>query len=88
MSLAQDREETFDAEYYAEIIEALHHIFDGIGEIRQVNTNLGALDGADYEVLKSLDTGAVNIFRKHIMKVVIGEPHPKGPKRLFKVESS
>ncbi len=46
---------------------------------------MGALDGADYEVLKSLDTGTVNIFQeKHIMKVVMGEPIQKAQKRLFK----
>lgn len=77
------QEETFDAEYYAEIIEALHHIFDGIGEIRQVNTNLGALDGADYEVLKSLDTGTVNIFQETYHESCYRRAHPKGPKSDF-----
>lgn len=77
------QEETFDAEYYAEIIEALHHIFDGIGEIRQVNTNLGALDGADYEVLKNLDTGTVNIFQETYHESCYRRAHPKGPKSDF-----
>lgn len=81
--ISAGQEETFDGEYYAEIIGALHNIFDGVGEIRQINTNLGALDSVDYEVLKSLDTGTVNIFQETYHENCYKIAHPKGPKSNF-----
>lgn len=75
--------EEFDANYYVEAITSLHGIFDGTGEIRRTNLNLGALDKKDYEAFKNVDIGTVNIFQETYNEKCYKDAHPKGPKSDF-----
>lgn len=72
-----------DMPWYAEAVEALYRIFDGTGEIRRVNLDLGALDGDDYAVFKNTGAGTVNIYQETYHKPSYEIAHPAGPKSDF-----
>lgn len=69
-----------DIEYFAEAIGALYRLFDGTGEIRRINLNLGVLDSSQYEMFKGTDAGTVNIYQETYDQKRYMEAHPAGPK--------
>lgn len=72
-----------DVEYYAEAVHALRGLFDGSGEIRRVNINLGVLGGEEYALLRESDVGTVNIYQETYHKSSYENAHPAGPKSDF-----
>lgn len=72
-----------DVEYFAEAINALHSLFDGHGEIRRVNVNMGALNHNEYSLLKQAQTGTVHIYQETYSRKDYEAAHPDGPKSDF-----
>lgn len=67
-------------EYYAEAVNALYRLFDGMGEIRRVNLDIGALDPAEYAILKDTDAGTVHIYQETYHEKSYKDAHAGGPK--------
>lgn len=72
-----------DVEYCGEAISALMRLFDGGGEIRRVNIDLGVLDPAEYAILKQTDAGTVHIYQETYHEKSYKQAHPAGPKSDF-----
>ena len=72
-----------DVEYWAEATEALLRLFDGMGEIRRVNFDLGVLTPDEYAVLKRTEAGTVNIYQETYHEKSYHNAHPGGPKSDF-----
>ncbi len=70
-------------EYYAEAVEALYRLYDGLGEIRRVNLDLGALTPDEYAILKDTGAGTVNIYQETYHEKSYKAVHVKGPKSDF-----
>ncbi len=69
-----------DVEYYAEVIDALYGLFEGNGELRRVNLDIGALTPEEYAVLKRTDAGTVNIYQETYHQPSYALAHVGGPK--------
>ena len=52
-----------DVEYLAEAISIMYTVFDGHGEVRRVNVNVGPLNADQYSVLLDADVGNVLIYQ-------------------------
>lgn len=72
-----------DVEYYAEAVTALYRLFEGNGEIRRVNLDLGVLTPEEYAVLKDTDAGTINIYQETYHESSYHAAHPGGPKSDF-----
>ena len=69
-----------DVEYLAEAVSVLYTVFDGMGEIRRVNVNVGPLQPEDYAVLQSVDVGTVLIYQDTYHEQSYRDAHLSGPK--------
>lgn len=69
-----------DVEYLAEAVSVLYTVFDGLGEIRRVNVNVGPLQPEDYAVLQSVDVGTVLIYQDTYHEQSYRAAHLSGPK--------
>lgn len=72
-----------DVEYWAEAVDALHRLFDGMGEIRRVNLDLGVLTAEEYALLRRTEAGTVNIYQETYHEASYHNAHPGGPKSDF-----
>lgn len=81
--LTSGQTENPDIPYFTEAIEALFRLFDGTGEIRRINLDLGVLKGSDYEPLKQAGAGTVNIYQETYSQNAYEAAHPTGPKSDF-----
>ncbi len=52
-----------DVEYLEEAVSILYTAFDGMGEIRRVNVNVGPLNAEEYAVLQAAGVGTVLIYQ-------------------------
>lgn len=73
----------YDIDYYAEAVDAIGRLYDGTGEIRRVNLDLGALEPDNYAVMKDTDAGTVNIYQETYHEKSYRHAHKKGPKSDF-----
>lgn len=69
-----------DVEYLAEAVSVLYTVFDGMGEIRRVNVNVGPLRPEDYTALQSVDVGTVLIYQDTYHEPSYRAAHISGPK--------
>lgn len=69
-----------DVEYLAEAVSVLYTLFDGLGEIRRVNVNVGPLRPEEYAVLQSVDVGTVLIYQDTYHEQSYRAAHLSGPK--------
>uniref|UniRef100_UPI00345CC105 radical SAM protein n=1 Tax=uncultured Desulfovibrio sp. TaxID=167968 RepID=UPI00345CC105 len=65
-----------DVEYWAEAVDALHRLFDGMGEIRRVNLDLGVLTAEEYALLRRTEAGTVNIYQETYHEASYRNAHP------------
>ena len=52
-----------DVEYLAEAVSILYTLYEGDGEIRRVNVNVGPLAADQYDILRSVDVGSVLLYQ-------------------------
>ena len=81
--LVSGQTEKVEVNYFAEAIDALSRLYDGTGEIRRINLDIGALEPSDYEVLQPTDAGTVNIYQETYTKSAYETAHRSGPKSNF-----
>lgn len=73
-----------DVEYWAEAVTALERLFDGMGEIRRVNLDLGVLTDKEYALLRQTGAGTVNIYQETYHEPSYRQAHPGGPKSDYR----
>lgn len=67
-------------EYIAEAIDALFRLFDGSGEIRRINIDIGAPEPGAYDILRDVDAGTVNIYQETYHEPSYRAAHARGHK--------
>ena len=68
-----------DVEYLAEAISIMYTVFDGHGEVRRVNVNVGPLNADQYSVLLDADVGNVLIYQDTYHPDYYKAAHVAGP---------
>lgn len=69
-----------DIEYLAEAISILYTVYDGDGEIRRVNVNVGPLRAEEYAELRAADVGTVLLYQDTYHPEHYAAMHRAGPK--------
>lgn len=69
-----------DVEYVIQAIDALERLFDGGGELRRFNLDIGALSLAEYEALREANPGTVHVYQETYHKPSYMAAHTAGPK--------
>lgn len=69
-----------DVEYLEEAVSVLYTAFDGVGEIRRVNINVGPLKAEEYALLQAADVGTVLIYQDTYHEASYRAAHVSGPK--------
>ncbi len=69
-----------DVEYLEEAVSILYTAFDGMGEIRRVNVNVGPLNAEEYAVLQAAGVGTVLIYQDTYHEACYRVAHVSGPK--------
>ena len=72
-----------DVEYLAEAISIMYTVFDGHGEVRRVNVNVGPLNADQYSVLLDADVGTVLIYQDTYHPDYYKAAHVAGPKSHY-----
>lgn len=72
-----------DVSYLVEAVNSLYTVFDGTGEIRCVNVDVGALDAAQYPALFNAYVGSVLIYQDSYHERSYRAAHVAGPKSDF-----
>ena len=72
-----------DVEYLAEAISIMYTVFDGHGEVRRVNVNVGPLNADQYSVLLDADVGNVLIYQDTYHPDYYKAAHVAGPKSHY-----
>lgn len=77
-----------DVEYLAEAISIMYTVFDGHGEVRRVNVNVGPLNADQYSVLLDADVGTVLIYQDTYHPDYYKAAHVAGPRAITKSAST
>ena len=72
-----------DVEYLAEAISIMYTVFDGHGEVRRVNVNVGPLSADQYSVLLDAEVGNVLIYQDTYHPDYYKAAHVAGPKSHY-----
>lgn len=81
--LTAGQTDSIDMNYYVDAINALFRLFEGPGEIRRININLGALTNEEYAILSQTDAGGALIYQETYHEKSYGEAHVAGPKSHY-----
>ena len=72
-----------DVEYLAEAVSILYTLYEGDGEIRRVNVNVGPLAADQYDVLRAADVGSVLLYQDTYHPEHYQAVHKAGPKANY-----
>ena len=78
--LTSGQMDTTDVSYLAEAINILFRLFEGPGEIRRVNVNVGALGKEEFGELALADPGGALIYQETYHQPSYEAAHKSGPK--------
>lgn len=72
-----------DVEYVIQAIDTLERLFDGGGELRRFNLDIGALSPEEWEELSGHNPGTVHIYQETYHRQSYLAAHTAGPKRDY-----
>lgn len=81
--LTSGQMEKLDLPYYTDAINALFRLFEGPGEIRRINLNIGDLSPEEYSELSQTDVGGALIYQETYHEESYRQAHKSGPKSDF-----